>query len=516
MNLTMNLKTECRKETVKTAVLAALIFGFITHLFGLVNILHNNDDIWQQPMGYGAGITSGRWLLTILGDAFMRWGLGYNLSVVNGVLFLGMIAISAGFVVSAFHIRSKVSAALIGMIFVAFPSVTSVLFFKYTAIYYGLAILLSVVAAWVLQGGIWGILISGLCTALSMGIYQAYVPITITILVLLLIQQALEGESDVWQIVRRGLYFCAGLIAGVVLYFVFLKISLAVYGEALSDYQGVDNMGKISLGALPGLVLRAVKSFLKLPLYDYCGLAGIPLLKLLYIVLALLAVLLVGYILLAKVKKIGLILITAALCAVLPVAINFVVIMCPDTVLYTLMVYSFVLLPCMPLIFFECLPPMEKLPKVKAVLSKAIALTVFLMTFCYSYYDNVNYTATYYCNRQVENYWSTIVAQVRMTEGYDADKEWAVIGNIDDPLLYSAWEDGVTYGGNRFTEDLLNQYSRLAWVSNYIGYKVPTANEARIEELCAAEEVQQMPCWPAQGSIKIVDDTVVIKFQNLE
>lgn len=512
----MNLKTECRKETVKTAVMAALIFGFVTHLFGLVNILHNNDDIWQQPMGYGAGITSGRWLLTILGDSMMRWGLGYNLSVVNGVVFLVMIAVSAGGVISVFRIRSKVSAALIGMIFATFPSVTSVLFFKYTTIHYGLAILLSVMAAWVLQGGIWGIVLSGLCTALSMGIYQAYVPITITILVLLLIQQALEGESDVRQIVRRGLYFCAALIAGVVLYFIFLKISLAVYGEALSDYQGVDNMGKISLGALPGLVLRAIKDFCKLPLYDYCGLAGIPLLKLLYVVLAGFTALLVGYILLVKVKKISLILITAMLCAVLPIAINFVVIMCPDTVLYTLMVYSFVLLPCMPLIFFECLPPMEKLPKGKSILGKAIAVAVSLMIFCYAYYDNVNYTAMYYSNRQVENYWSTIVSQVRMTEGFDAEKEWAVIGNIDDPLLYGAWEDGVTYGGNRFTEDLLNQYSRLAWVSNYLGIKVPAAGEERIAELSAMPEVQEMPCWPTQGSIKVVDDTVVIKFQNME
>lgn len=512
----MKLKTEFSKTPVRTALLSALIFGLLTHLFGLVNILHNNDDIWQQPMGYGAGITSGRWLLTIVGDALTRWGLSWNLSVVNGVLFLALIAISAGLIVSVFRIQNKVSAALIGMVFVAFPSVTSVLFFKYTTIHYGISILLSVLAAWVLQGKKRSLLISALCTACAMGIYQAYVPITITVMVLLLIQQALEGESDVRQIVRRGLYFCAALILGVVLYFVFLKISLAVYKTALSDYQGVDNMGKISLGALPGLIWRAFSSFCKLPLYDYCELANIPLLRYLYILLGGTVVLLVGYILFAKVKKLSLIVLTGLLCAVLPIAINFVVIMCPDTLIYTLMVYSFVLLPCMPLIFFECLPPMESMQKVKCIFGKTVSLIVALMIFCYAYYANVNYTAMYFGNRQVENYWNSVVTQVRMTEGFDAEKEWAVMGEIDDPMLSSAWADGVIYGGNRFTKDLLNQYSRLAWVSNYMGIQVPAASEERIAELSSMTEVQEMPCWPTQGSIKVVDDTVVIKFQNME
>ena len=42
------------------AVAAAMGVGTVTHLFGLVNILHNYDDIAQQPRGYGTGISSGR------------------------------------------------------------------------------------------------------------------------------------------------------------------------------------------------------------------------------------------------------------------------------------------------------------------------------------------------------------------------------------------------------------------------------------------------------------------------
>lgn len=55
---------------------------------GLVNVLHNYDDIAQQPRGYGTGVTSGRWLLSIMGDFCDAIGGNFNLPTVNGLLFL--------------------------------------------------------------------------------------------------------------------------------------------------------------------------------------------------------------------------------------------------------------------------------------------------------------------------------------------------------------------------------------------------------------------------------------------
>ncbi len=509
----MQVQIKNASQTVKTAVMAALVFGFVTHLFGLVNIMHNNDDIWQQPMGYGTGLSSGRWLLTILGDLQMRWGLGYNLSVFNGIVFLVLIALTAGLAVSVFRIRSRVSAAVIGVLFAVFPSTTSVLFFKYTTITYGIAIFLSVAAVWVLEGRRFGLLISAICTACGLGIYQAYVPITITMMVLLLIQQTLQGKSSFWKIVRRGLYFCGALLLGLALYFGLLKLCLTMYNTQLSDYQGVNNMGAISLGVLPGLLRRTFVDFCKMPLFDYCGLANIKLLKISYFALAGFTAAIMGYTLL-RLKKWELVLMAGGLCVLLPIAANFSVIMCPDALIYTLMVYAFVLIPCMPLILMECLPS-DCAVQLKHMLTKGTLAVTILMSFCYAYYANVNYTAMYFSNRQVENYWNAIVTQVRMTEGFAPEQEWALVGSIDDPMLYSAWEDAVSYGGNRFTEDLLNQYSRLAWVSNYLGIQIPAADEQRVADLSRMEDVQQMPCWPAYGSIQIVEDTVVIKFQDL-
>lgn len=127
----------------------------------------------------------------------------------------------------------------------------------------------------------------------------------------------------------------------------------------------------------------------------------------------------------------------------------------------------------------------------------------------------MNYSSLYYANRQVENYVNSITVQVRMTEGFTPDKQWALLGEIEDPLLKSHWDEESSYGGNSFAHHLLINYSRNEWFENYVGYEIPQASPEAVETLAQSEEVKSMPCWPSQGSIKVVDDMVVIKFQEL-
>lgn len=334
------------------AAAAAFGSGLLVHLFGLVNVLHNYDDIAQQPRGYGTGVTSGRWLLSIMGDFCDAIGGNFNLPTVNGLLFLLLIAVSAGLLVSVFRIRNRASAALMGVLFAVFPSAFSTLAFRYTAVYYGVAILLSVAAVWLFQRCSWGFFLSALCIACSLGIYQAYVPITIGMFVLMLLQESLSDDADFRKLLRRSLACCGVLLLG-------------------------------------------------------------------------------------------------------------------------------------------------------------------LLAVCYAYQTNVNYTALYYANRQVENYFSSIVTQVRMADGFTPDMDWAFIGDIEDSLLSCYWENAMTYDGAEFTQWLLNRYSWWDWIHNYYGYAIPTASDEKISTLAQSDAVRSMPCWPADGSIQVVGDTVVIKCQEL-
>ena len=136
--------------------------------------------------------------------------------------------------------------------------------------------------------------------------------------------------------------------------------------------------------------------------------------------------------------------------------------------------------------------------------------------FAYTYEDNVNYNALHYANRQTENHYVSLVTQVRMTEGFTSECKWAFVGEFQDPLMESpAWSKAATYGGSSNYAGLLSSYSRPFWLNTYLGYTVPMATEEEVAALCQTEAVQQMPCWPDNGSVQVMGDTIIIKYREV-
>ena len=205
--------------------------------------------------------------------------------------------------------------------------------------------------------------------------------------------------------------------------------------------------------------------------------------------------------------------ILALLCVAFLLAVGFIEVMVPDGWIYTLMVYSFVLLACAPLVIGECLPAGDAM-KYNDFCRKIVALLVALLVLFYGYYANVNYMTAYFAGEQIENYLSGVVIRATMTEGYTTDKQWAMLGDISDPLLGSPWETEISYTGLGYTRYLMNQYSRTHWIENYVGYRLPWADQQTLDALAASEEVQAMPCYPDAGSVRVIGDTVVVKFQD--
>ena len=507
------------KKPENAAALSAAVTGLLVHMYGLVTALHNYDDIAVQPAGYGTGTASGRWLLTIFGDLFQKLFGAYNLPWLNGILFILLIALAAGFIVSLLDIRNPRYGAVIGMIFVSFPAFTNTMFFRYTVIYYGIAMLMSVLAAWIIDRHRLGIGFSALLTMLGLAIYQGYVPVTITLLVMLLIRQTLQDNVHWKQLLKKAAGYAASLAAGLVMYFVSVKISVGIKDVALNSYQGINQMGKISLGKIPELLWRTFSNFYTMPAENHYALATMNIVKIAYICLWVICLLILGYTL--YIKKPAAIMAAASavlMCIVFPMAVDFIVFMCPDSIIYTIMVYSFALVLCLPFMLIENMPSGDgKWKQAVGAVKKAAVIAVGIVIFCYSYQANVNYTAMYYTNRQIENYVSGIVTQVRMTEDFDSTKKWAFIGKIDDPLMGNVWQNQQVIGAgstNNTNRDFLVAYSWKRWFGAYTGYNIPLASDDSVQELKKSAQVQEMPCWPDNGSVQVIGDTVVIKFQD--
>ncbi len=516
MNLIKKFKTPENLTFITT-----FLIGFATHLFGFVNVIHNYDDINSLPSETGAGLTSGRWLLSILDIIFDKLGMTYNLPYVNAVLFILLISLSSKYIVRTLDIKKTISAILVGAIFVVFPTATSTLFFKFTSVLYGIAILASIMAVWCAKRFKYGFIPSIILIACSLGIYQAYIPITISLMVILLLKENLSKKSKTKDTIKQGTKYVATLAGGTISYYIVLKFFLIIFNRQLKEYQGIDKMGQLEITQLPYLFKRCFSEFFSIIYNDYNGVSQTLIIKIGISILGCISIVLILLILKSNKKNLISIILTAFLCSIFPIAINFIVIMCPTSDIYTLMVYSFALIFAVPFALLENIDSLQFSSKIlyitKKYSKKIVIITTAVITLSYAYLANLNYTQLYYATRQTENYISSLVIQVRMTDGFDTEKKWAFIGeNFNDPLLYNQWHTAPRYGGNATTNTLINAHSRLNWIPNYFGYNIPLVDEEQLTVLEQNKEVLDMPCFPNDGSIKVIDDIIIIKLENTE
>ena len=94
----------------------------------------------------------------------------------------------------------------------------------YTAPYYALAVLFVIASVWFTVNYKYGFLLAAVLGAFSLGIYQAYFPMMITLFVTVLLQKILSNDSQLKDIFRIGLLYLLTLFLSLLLYFLFLNI----------------------------------------------------------------------------------------------------------------------------------------------------------------------------------------------------------------------------------------------------------------------------------------------------
>ncbi len=233
----------------KNLLIFGILFGIITHGMILFNNFPNGDGLAFDYYTWENTITSGRWFL---GIACLISG-PFTIPVINGVISIIFVTISSILVIEIFEINNKVNRVLIVGLMLSFPAYASTLLYMFTADGYAIGIFLSVLAVWILkqEATILKFVQAALCIALSLGIYQAYISVTMALCLLYIMQNILLNKDNIIKITIR--YLMSGILGGII-YFVILKIALKIRGVSLTSYQGIDDVGQ-KVGASE-LILR--------------------------------------------------------------------------------------------------------------------------------------------------------------------------------------------------------------------------------------------------------------------
>lgn len=497
---------------------SSLIVGILSQGMGLFNKFSIRDDVCSLfKIGYT--VTSGRWALQLLGDLEKKvyGGFGhYSMPLFNGALTILFIAIASVFIVRLLDIESDLAGIFIGGLMVAFPTVTCAFDYMFTAHYYFFAMMCSVFGAVLICSGdkLWKAAVGIILIAFSMGVYQGFLPTSITLMLCYVIRVITE-EKPLSSILKRILRIAAGCVLAVLLYYALTQLSLIITHTQLTEYEGISSMGKGSLSEFASRIKMAYHEFfwpthgsrdMMYPYHLYHLYMGTT--------ICLAAIYLVTVVKLFRKRGSLAVLYTVSGIA-FPLAVNFIFVMVSVSK-YSLMVYSQTF-PFIALIWhIDRLSGKKNEKTVKHRKQKVIGILAFLYCMLvlamYIRYDNACYLKTAIVQEEAKSYLTTLVTRIKSVPGYKDEYSVTFINkgkNRDKTITKIEEFDDLNLAGSRRLRTAVKDYASRNFINMWCGFSPKWADSRLFYDL---PEVQEMTHYPDDGSIKVINQTVVVKF----
>lgn len=502
-------KSNAKIKSFFTAImfpfLATFILGLTAHFYAMTHNLLTYDSMWNIYSNQNM-ITSGR--------QFLMFACGissfYDLSWVNGILSLLYISLSVALICLTFDIKDKISTVMVAGIIVAFPSVAATFCYSFTVDGYMLALLLSVVSFVLAYKYKWGFLPAVFTLGISLGIYQAYMSVTIVLCVIGLVKDILDNDK-IKNVFIKGLKFAFMGLFSYVFYVITLKLMLSLEGMSLSGYQGSDKVMAVSLSSIPAGLKAAFTSSRLFLMYSGVLTQNI-FMKIAIVIFAALSIYFVIVRLCAFKGRDLIIRIVCvlALLMVLPFGISYVAIISPDTFYHILLRMSVSMLFVFPFAIYKDIK--EKISVKVLACAGAVMAFSFIISANICYFNmNERYEKTYaFCVRLVD--------RIEQTPGYKQGDEIAILGGLPSSTNYPLTDiTGDTLVGFFGVDGdyCVNSADKIAEFSkHYLGVTLNIPDFERQLELVSCDEYNDLEPFPSAKSIGRIDGVWVVRLND--
>lgn len=499
-----------QSQPVHAAFLGAIIWGLVSQGMGLFNKFSSNDDIFQL-FHIGSTITSGRWMLFLLEQAEnLLFGGHCSLPLLNGSFAIFCICLSAGLLTFMLRIRRPLLSALLGAFMVSFPTVTSLFGFMFTVHAYMLAMLMMTASAYLICRPLWrakGVgIVLGAC---AVGIYQAFLPILLSVVLLYDILDLTDNKKSLSSILSSFLAQGICIVAVMGLYTAVNRLFLWKYALSLDSYMGISEAASTSPLIYLKRVSRAYQEFF-LPSrqvsWDMYPQRAHSFYILMLCTEGLMSVLLIRRTWQGS-RGHGVLL--ALLMLLFPLGCNFIFVMSEQV--HSLMVYAQVI---QAVLFVSLFDRMEySISLARKAFSLCLILLLSGMCVIYARFDNQCYLKAEFQQQEAISWNTELIARVKSTKGYRDDLPIAWVNRYDlkDRTLYNMAELSflrlATYDYNM--SEYISNYAWERFLAAWCGFKPDTVNP---ESVSSWPDVQSMPSYPADGSIQVISDVVIVKF----
>lgn len=503
---------------IRRTFLIAVVLGLITHLYIFANKLPNHDDVGHL-FSASYGTQSGRWFLPTV----LQWDGSYSMPWLIGVLSILCLAVTACLAVSLLRIRSRPGCAVAAALLVAFPSVTATFSYMFTADAYCLSTMLAALSAYTaVRHRYWGIPLGVASLALSMGIYQSYFPVAAVLMVGALLFETLDGEKTFRQLVLRGLRLVAVLSLGMAVYLLLVRLTTRELG--LVDYMGISSMGQLSWSKLPEMILRCYWEYWVMFVQNGYGFHFACIKYLL--LLSGLGTVVLGIVVLRR-RRLGWqrTALVVVLVILYPLAGNLIRIMTNGMRVHSLMIYGMVFLPMAPVAMAEYAAGLPgALPDGKQAACTVIGWfllgSMALTAWSYVVTDNQAYLKMQITFDQSMAYSNRLLSAIESCDDYERGLSVVLVGSnaYTGDLYPTPSLNAVQLTGVPGLAEVRTSYTYQYFLRYYLGFSdaVYLNDSAEAAALAETEEVREMPVYPADGSVRRIGDSIVVKLGPTE
>lgn len=458
--------------------------------------------VWEISLGrYGIPISN-----------LIRFGLVNKFIII--IISLTFLALSVIVITRTFKIKNKVLIFFISTIIAIAPQFTETYMFIYCADAYCLAFLLSTLTVYFLNNSknkIYYYILAAISTIIVCSLYQAYLGVIIGLTIILLMQDLMKG-AKIKDVFIKSIKYVITIFLGVLIYYIILKVIIHVLGISLASYKGANSLGIDTIKSLPKTIVQTYKDFFNF--FFTNKIINNTYWKRNIINIILFAISTIGIInIIIKGKfnsKIRRALLMILLIAIYPIGISIMNLIAPNTSINLVTGPGLITAIILISLIYKNLSS----DSLNNIIKYCYIITLLILSYTFILQN----TFTYMCRQETyENYrmvTNNIYTKATELEGYSVDKKWMFSDVIKFKPKYNERANGFISNNNETWDDYGGTTQNANYYEKYFGIKINICSKKEYADIVSTDEFKQMPIYPNDGSIKIINNTIVIKISN--
>lgn len=498
----------------KLSFIVTCIVAFITNILMINGLNLLKGDGLKFAVTYDSGlweISLGRWGIHLLEE--LRLNLA--LPTVSSIISIIFIAICSVLLIKLFAIKSKINIIIISMFVAVCPVLTVTLLFTYVSDLYCLALLLSVLSVYILyteKNIKMKFIVVTILTTFMLSIYQSYIGVTLGLILSITIIQCIQSKDIkvTWKNFIINMFI---IFIGCILYLIITFLVLKICHVELSNYKGAEAIGLQNiLKQLPNSIATTYKTT-----YDYFFTDNILVNRcynrnIFFSIFSLIATIIL--IKLIYRKKCSNILSIIILVLFMPIALDIIEVIMPNSGFYILEAYQFIL----PIIL-----GIKLIDMLKDDIFKVIPIFLcFVIIYTYYLQANASYTAIELSHNQLYTAAIKISNSIENSLEYQPKDSVCIVGTIDNLNLQKEEIFKKTYC-SIVNAPLITNSSYSAQIEKwkkfftiYLGTQYKYCTIKQYNQIIETDEFKKMPVYPEKGYIQEINNVIVVKLNNVK